>query len=197
MSRTSAYGHEKRLERGAVPGHRGIVQAVTGTGKTKVGYEAISDGFRVVVTVSILEPTDPWAEQLQQLPLVRVGRRSGASRASLTDHEVIISTIQSAARRARNGQLAEQMAGRHGLLIADECHRDAAETFSESLDSVFTRRLGLTATLDHPDGKHEELLVPYFGGIVYQIDHQEARAHGIVAEHLLVWVEFELTPRTQ
>jgi len=65
-------------------GHRGIVQAVTGTGKTKVGYEAISEGFRVVVTVPTLELADQWAEQLQQLPLIRVGRWSGASRASLT-----------------------------------------------------------------------------------------------------------------
>lgn len=180
-------------------GHRGIIEAVTGTGKTKVGleaaFEAITDGLRVVITVPTLELADQWVEQVEQLPLVKVGRWGGASRASLEQHHVIVSTIHSAARRASSGQLTQQLGNREALLIADECHRDAAKSFSRSLHDVFIRRLGLTATLARPDGMHEERLLPYFGSVIYTIDHAQASAQGIVAEHTLMWVGFELSPR--
>ena len=66
-------------------------------------------------------------------------------------------------------------------MIADECHRYASEQFRLALEERFERRLGLTATYARDDGGHEDVLDPYFGGVVFSYGYADAVGEGVVA----------------
>ncbi len=85
----------------------------------------------------------------------------------------MVTTVQSAMRRpalTRSG----------GLIVADECHRYGAETYSLALNSNYDWRLGLTATLERGDGG-DEILCDYFGGVCFDLDYQRATADELIA----------------
>ena len=141
--------------------HRGVVEAVTGTGKTVVGTlaaaEAVADGGRVAVIVPGLDLLDQWYERLRHdLPTVSVGRMGDGHEDSLIDHDVLVVTVQSACR------WMIMPSGGRGLLIADEVHHYGAEQYSQALEPEFVARLGLTATYEREDRGIEHHLAPYF-----------------------------------
>ncbi len=145
-------------------GRRGVVEAVTGTGKTTVGIlaaaDAVARGLNVIIIVPGLDLLDQWYERLcKDLPSLEVGKFGGGSKDTFECCHVIISTINSA---RRNVMFQENMAG---LLIADEVHGYAAEISSLALEEEFEERLGLTATYERSDAGVEEKLCPYFSPI--------------------------------
>ncbi len=172
-------------------GRRGVVEAVTGTGKTAVGIlaaaDAVARGRRVLVIVPGVDLLDQWYEKLRSdLPSVRIGRFGDGREGSLHDHEVLVSTVQSAYLHAM------LPAGCAGLLIADEVHHYGAEKYSQALEEAFDERLGLTATYERSDNGVAEFLAPYFssggsgragrhGAVVAGCDYERGLADGILA----------------
>lgn len=172
-------------------GRRGIVEAVTGTGKTRVGVEATAEclleGGRVLVIVPTKELQKQWAETLRRDLSTRpsIGLLGGGGRDSLDSHDLVVAIINS----ARTSELTVPPGA---LIVADECHRYAAEQSLQALDHHFDHRLGLTATLERPDGEHEKL-VSYFGSVSYTIGYDQALSDEIVAHFSVVTIGVPLT----
>ncbi|MBM2619009.1 DEAD/DEAH box helicase [Actinoplanes sp. LDG1-06] len=174
-------------------GRRGIVEAVTGTGKTTVGVlaaaEAVDRGERVLVLVPGRELLDQWHEILQrELRTVRVGRLTSGHDDSFLTHSVLVATVQTAAR------CSVFPIGRAGLLIADEVHRYGARTYAMALDNRFEARLGLTATYAREDNGLDEHLKPYFGDVVARCSYERGLADGILAPFRVAFVETAFRP---
>ncbi|MHC1773822.1 MAG: DEAD/DEAH box helicase [Lentimicrobium sp.] len=142
-------------------GRLGVVEAVTGTGKTAVGIMAAADavarGLSVLILVPGIELLEQWFKKLtNDLPLLDIGKYGNGNKATFELYHIIVSTVQSAMRVR---MLPE---GAAGLVIADEVHRYGAKSYSLALEESFEERLGLTATYDRNDNKLDELLSPYF-----------------------------------
>lgn len=153
---------------------RGVVQAVTGAGKTRVGLAAIEDAHRLgrqsVVIVPTLALVRQWISAIAKLlPQVRIRTRLRSDR----PWDVMVTTVQSAMRRpalTRPG----------GLIVADECHRYGAESYSLALNNAYQWRLGLSATVERGDDG-DEILQGYFGGVCFDLGYRRATADQLVA----------------
>jgi superfamily II DNA or RNA helicase len=162
-------------------GRHGVVQAVTGTGKSRVGVEAIREAlthdFSVVVAVPTVDLVDQWVRALRENGVTDVGALADGQKATFRTHSVIVGTVQSLY------QAPPERADGKVLLVADECHRYGAGEWRRVLHPTYRRRLGLTATFErNDDGIHE--LLRYFGGRpVYEIGFPQAIAEGVVAHY--------------
>ncbi|NUL46461.1 sigma-70 family RNA polymerase sigma factor [Cellulosimicrobium funkei] len=177
---------------------RGIVQAVTGSGKTRLGLaatvDALKKGFKVLVLVPGAELQGQWRRSiLAAMPGVRLGLLGNDHSESFSDVDVLVAIVNSAAKHSL------LLARRAGLIIADECHRYAARTFAEALQDNFGWRLGLTATLKRGDRGDQTVLLPYFGDPVYTYGHEQARRDRIIApfDVAMVGIDLDMRERTE
>jgi superfamily II DNA or RNA helicase len=174
-------------------GSRGVVEAVTGTGKTRLGVAAIAaelaTGGQGVVLVPTRELLGQWEDALVgSLPRgVRVGLLGDGGQGSLGRDDVLVAVVNS----AREG-LRPRRPG--GVLVADECHRYASECNRLALGSAFPRRLGLTATLARPDDGHTTWLAPYFGETCFRMGYRRAMQDGVMARFALALVGVRFSP---
>lgn len=118
---------------------RGIFQAATGFGKTYTAIMAIQGmvpKFGIsscLVVVPTLELKSQWEKELKDNKLLFV-------------KVVVINT-------------GIKTNGKYDMLILDECHRYAAESFRKIFEVIEAKYvLGLTATLQREDGLHEVIL---------------------------------------
>jgi superfamily II DNA or RNA helicase len=160
---------------------RGVVEAVTGTGKTRLAMAAIrvvvDRGGRALVLVPTLELQDQWARELRAgMPGLRVGRLGGGRDDDLFGHDVVVATPHSAAAVP-----VDLPPGTPGLLVADEAHRYGAPTWGAALKDDFALRLALTATYERGDDGLVEVLAPYFGDVVVRYGYDRAVTDGTVA----------------
>lgn len=173
-------------------GHRGVVEAVTGAGKTRVAVaaiqESLSEGFAALVIVPTVILIEQWCDRLREQLGIEARRLGGGDKAVPTGGEVLVATVHSAARR----QFDPRQYGRL-LLVADEVHRYGAPTFAKALAPPYERRLGLTATYERNDDGLEKLLKPYFGGEpVYTLGYVRALADDVIAPFRIAVVEVDL-----
>lgn len=174
-------------------GYRGVVEAVTGTGKSLVGIAAIHQtvvraGGKALVLVPTVALVEQWRQQVaRSLPTLRVGTLGGGERTKLRDVDVLISTVQSAHKNPPEPTSL-------GVLIADEVHRYGSATFAKALSARFERRLGLSGTFERQlDNGIEEILVPYFGPVITSYQYGEALEEGVVAPFHLAFVGTHFT----
>lgn len=177
-------------------GHRGVIEAVTGAGKSRVAHwaaaEALDRGMRVLVIVPTIELMNQWHQGLEAaIPSVAIGRLGNAHCDTLRSRRIVVATVHSARRRrlAPNGTTI--------LLIADECHRYGAPSFAKALDPEFEQRLGLTATYDRGDTGNERYLEPYFGGIVKALWYDEALAQEAISPFRIALVAVRFNDEDQ
>lgn len=169
-------------------GRRGVIEAVTGTGKTLVALVAacaeLADGGQVVVLVPTRELQAQWHAAAGALvPLgTSIGLLGDGHSDSLGHHDLVIAVVNS----ARDGDLAPRRPG--GLLIADECHRYASNENRKALIEAFPHRLGLSATFARPDDGHLDWLEPYFGATCYSLGYAQANLDGVIAPFDVVLV---------
>ena len=159
----------------------GMVEAVTGAGKTRLALAAIHEHLllngRVAVIVPTVELQRQWNSQFTEFfPSVKVGLLGNGNNSSLQECDILITIANSAS--AKNLRLPK---GCIGLLVADECHRLGSEVFKRALKPEFACRLGLSATHERSDGAHASVLEPYFGPVCYELDYPEAKAEGVIA----------------
>lgn len=160
-------------------GRRGIVEAVTGTGKTRVGVAAIIEALEArqhaVVIVPGKELQGQWYRELsQQLPkATTIGLLGDGHYDSPRYKQVLVAIVHSA---SKNNLSIPSGA----LVVADETHRYATPQFINALDKRYERRLGLTATLERSD-REEKRLLDYFGPVCYRIGYPLALADGVVS----------------
>lgn len=170
-------------------GRLGVVQAVTGAGKTRVGLAAVKEAWRqrrrVVIVVPTLELVEQWAAAVR-------GVVDGFYVATTTaphrdDWKVLIGTVHTLAKAYPCA--AEEAP----LLIADECHRYGAIEFSRALDDRYDWRLGLTATYARDDDG-DLLLRSFFKDVVFELWYDRALAEEVIAPFRIALVSVPLGP---
>jgi superfamily II DNA or RNA helicase len=174
-------------------GRRGVVEAVTGSGKTDVAIAATADAFRrgrfVLVVVPSRVLMEQWHRRLAAaLPEARIGRLGDSDRDMPGSCDVLVATRHSTAAHK-----PMPPAGAGGLLVADECHGLGGATLRRAMLRQYDERLGLTATLERRDNGVTELLLPYFGGICYRYGFQQAIEDGVCAPPRVALVGIELS----
>src|SRR4051812_14810087 len=168
-------------------GRQGVIEAVTGSGKTDVAIAAAADALRrgrfVLVLVPSRVPMEQWHGRLTSaLPGARIGRLGDSGRDLPADCDVLVSTRHSAAAY-------KPLPGPGGgLLIADECHGLGGSTLRKAMLPEYEERLGLTATLERSDDAVTDLLLPYFGGICYRYGFEQGIADGVCARPRVAFV---------
>lgn len=142
----------------------GTVQASTGFGKSRVALEIISlfrrgdSSRKVVIAVPTIALKNQWNAQLVEWKL---------------NENSTVYVINS---------LIKEPFIKCDLLIIDEIQREGAETFSRIFDIVeYKFILGLTATFERADGKHE--VMRKYAPVIDDVPLKEARAKGWVANY--------------
>lgn len=174
-------------------GRRGVVEAVTGTGKSRVGIEAtreaLSDDYSVVIAVPTRDLVEQWVAALRANAVPGVGAVGDGSPARFGTRRVLVGTVQSLYLQPPTREDGKV------LLVGDECHRYGAGQWRRVLHPSYRRRLGLTATFERNDDGINELLA-YFGGApVYRIGFDRAIADGVVAHYDVKLHGIQLDPR--
>ena len=175
-------------------GRRGVIEAVTGTGKTMVGIaaaiEEVGQRGQVLVLVPTVELQQQWLVELAaRLPAATpIGRFGAGAADSLTSHDVLVAIVNSA--RGRDVRPIR----RGGLLVADECHRYGSAVNRMALDHRFTHRLGLSATYARDDDGNLAWLDPYFGGTCFQMGYRRALADEVTAHFVVALVGVQFSP---
>lgn len=171
----------------------GVVEAITGTGKSMVAIAAMHQTLKQGGNCLVLVPTsgllEQWFRQVNQyLPNARVGKLTSGHESDFSNADVIIATVQTASRRQPKPRS-------HGLLVADEVHRLGAQNFSKALNASYPRRLGLSATYERQnDDGVSKYLEPYFGSVIYAYGYKQALIDQVVAPFHLGMVGTDFTP---
>ncbi|GIX05633.1 MAG: helicase [Candidatus Poribacteria bacterium] len=166
-------------------GGRGVIVLPTGAGKSYAALMAIDRARRdTLVVAPTLDLVAQWYELLETGFRREVGVLGGG------EHRVCpitVSTYDSAHLHM------EHLGARFGLIVFDECHHLPGETYSfAALASLAPFRLGLTATPERADGRHESLN-HLIGPVVYRREVDEL-AGEYLADYIVEEVLVELTP---
>ncbi|MGH9056967.1 MAG: DEAD/DEAH box helicase [Acidimicrobiales bacterium] len=183
-------------------GGRGVVEAVTGAGKTMVGVAAalaeLARRGQVVVLVPTVDLQHQWVAVLEaRLAGVaggdgwRVGRMGAGAGDRLATHDVLVAVVNSAR------SLDVRPIRRGGLLVGDECHRYGSAANHLALDERFRRRLGLSATYAREDDGNLAWLDPYFGGTCFRLGYARAVAEEVTARFTVTLVGVRFSPGEQ
>lgn len=182
---------EDALTAWRVHAFRGVVEAVTGTGKTMVGLAAIAEeltrGGKALVVVPTKELQRQWLELIKKSSAgVRVGCIGGGSTGCFRDSDVLIAVVNS----VRSGDLDVP---REALIVADECHRYGSESNQGALDERFTRRLGLSATYDRPGDGRARYLDPFFHQVCFSLGYGRALKDNVIARFAVALIGTEFS----
>lgn len=172
----------------------GVIEAVTGTGKTQLGIMALGkvymEGGKGVVLVPTRELQDQWVAELEARGFTSIGRLGNGFKDSLSGYSVLVAVAASASKYELGLPKKTK-----GVLVADEVHRYASETWKNALKKGFKSRLGLSATFERFDKSHKALLLPYFQKVVFQYGYEEAIQQGIIAEFKLATIGVNFSKR--
>jgi superfamily II DNA or RNA helicase len=180
---------------------RGIVQVVTGGGKTAFALLCIESVMRldslshVIVIVPTIALLDQWYVSLMgdlQMSQSDLATYSGEERAS-EPKRINLMVLNT----ARN--LAPQISSRFPtFLIVDECHRAGSPSNAKALLGPHIATLGLSATPERPfDEGLESTIAPALGGVIYTYDYRDALEDGVITPFDLVNIRIEMTPDEQ
>jgi len=185
---------------------RGIMQVVTGAGKTALAIylygrlldraEAVGQDLQLIVVVPRIELARQWAREFQRLlnlTGLRLGQYHSEQKCQLSRQDIVIITQDSARR-----EIPRLRFDRPVFLVADECHRLGAPAASRLLSRDFTWTLGLSATPERGgDFGFEEILVPRLGPVVWKYGYSDAVRDGIIARFAVARVKVAFTPEEQ
>jgi superfamily II DNA or RNA helicase len=179
---------EAALEAWRTHDRQGTVILPTGSGKTFLGLQAIADaGVSALVVTPTIDLMSQWhatltnafGDQLTE----GIGVLGGGS------HEIAALTVTTYDSAYR---YIDEYGDRFGLLITDETHHLAAETYLQIPEmTIAPYRLGLTATYERADGR-EELLEDRMGPVVYE-EAVDDLAGEFLSEYETIQMSVELT----
>ncbi len=182
--------------------HVGIVEAVTGSGKTFLGIlaaaKALDDGFGVVVVVPTRVLQEQWLDDLHGYFSKDEGEASAIVGALGGEYG---SDYRRTATRPIPGKIVVAVSATFSskpffhpapsepmLLIADEVHRYSGDKHSFIFQENFERRLGLTATFEPALGRYS-VYENYFGeSPLYSYTFKEAISDDVVSKYDVVLV---------
>lgn len=139
---------------------QGVVVLPTGSGKTYVAERCIADTKRsALIVVPTLDLLSQWYGGMRAAFGDPVGLIGGGN---INVQDITVATYDSAAIHM------ERIGNRFGLIIWDEVHHLPAPFYMRAAEScIAPLRVGLSATLERPDGRHA-LLDDLVGPVVYR-----------------------------
>jgi superfamily II DNA or RNA helicase len=179
-------------------GRHGIVEAATGSGKSMLGVmaalEAMDEGYAVVIVVPTRVLQQQWIKQyfltLWDSPGAKIRTIGNIDGDYVRDvAQLSPGTITVAvAKSLRENPSLNPAEGVKSLIIADEVHNYTSEASQKMLSSNYSRRLGLTATLEPPQGRYP-VLANFFGGDpVYRYDFSRAVKEKVISPYNLITI---------
>jgi superfamily II DNA or RNA helicase len=164
--------------------HDGIISLQTGGGKTVCAlYIASQLRLPTIVLVHSTFLRDQWIERIQAfLPNARIGTVQGDT-ADIDDKDIVVGMLQTISMKDLPPKTFEKI----GLVIVDECHHIASESFSQAIPKLTSKyMLGLSATPERKD-KLMHVINWFLGPILYQSNTDDKIDAGVRVEY----VEFE------
>jgi len=197
---------EEALQSWAAHGRQGIVEAATGSGKSRLGVlaalEAIDDGFAVLIVVPNRLLQQQWIKDYflrfwgsRELPIRTMGNEDTGSGAYTNPRRTlepgtitvaVVNTVSSIDHDFR------QTSDTRVLLIVDEVHNFSGDKNRKVLNKKFERRLGLTATLEVPTGRYPVLSNYFSGHPVYQYGFSRAVEEDVISSYDLLMIRVPL-----
>ena len=178
----------KALDNWRQAGNRGILVLPTAAGKTFIALKAI-DLLRTqtMIIVPTLDLIDQWKKRIRECLGIEAGAVGGGEN---NIRMLTVSTYDSAYSQAA------QLGNRFMFLVFDEVHHLASPGYMQIGEMyVAPFRMGLTATYERTDQRHE-LLPLLVGDPVYSIEVEE-----LAGKHLAPYtyekIAVELTPEEQ
>lgn len=180
------YPHQREaLQAWQQSGSMGVVVLPTAAGKTYLAQLAMQATQRsTLIMVPTLDLMHQWyAHLVAAFPDAEVGLLGGGSRDRTP---ILVATYDSAAIHA------ETLGNLYGLLIFDECHH-LPSSFNRVIAeyAIAPYRLGLSATPERTDGKHEDLNV-LIGEEVYRKTAEELSGSAL-AKHETIQIKVTLS----
>ncbi len=178
---------------------QGIIEAVTGSGKTYVAFAALEQlqaedrRLNTLIVVPTVPLMNQWMEKLAKLfPNRRVGRIGGGFSDDFSRFPFACVAVINSAVRHINSLLGHTQNGAvKSFLIADECHHYIdAPVFRRIRDFPFHYTLGLSATI-------EPYEVPGLGRVIFEYGFGEANRDKLVPNFDLVNTSVSLTGSEQ
>jgi superfamily II DNA or RNA helicase len=184
-----------------LPARRGIVEVVTGGGKTVFAFQAmqalraqIAD-LQTLIIVPSLALADQWVVSLQEelaVPATAIGVLGGGEK-PVDGQSVIVAVVNSA--RGKSAAISEIAPT---FLIVDECHRVGSEKNATALVGNFVATLGLSATPEREyDEGYAEFIEPALGSVIYKYDYVQASKDGVIASFNLTNIEIPIQAQEQ
>jgi superfamily II DNA or RNA helicase len=161
-----------------------VIEAATGSGKTRVGIRIASDFVSKGGCVLIVTPTrdlvEQWINEAEDAG-IKVRADSGADELLKSGAPGI--GVVTYARAGTEKFLSAAKAGKRIplLLVADEAHHLGSDVQGKHiLSHAWQASLGLTATLERSDGT-VEMINNRIGGVVYRYTVKQAIQDGVLA----------------
>ena len=163
---------------------RGVVVLPTGSGKSYLAELAMQSVERdTLVIAPTLDLVEQWLRRLRQAFAIPIGALGGGRH---DVERITVSTYDSAAIHM------ERLGCRFGLVIFDEVHHLPGDLYRQAAEHCIAPfRLGLTATLERDDGRHE-LLDELVGPCVFRLGIKSL-AGDILADYDTETVEVVMT----
>lgn len=164
---------KQSLNAWSIRGYRGCLQAVTGFGKTRIAMMGIKGlkkkGLidKATVTVPTIVLKDQWTEELEKF--------------GVKDFTTVV-VNNTAAMRPEEYEC--------DLLICDEVHTVPTDTRDVILDIKHKYFLGLSATIERSDGRHEEILNKY--PVFDEVKFDECVKNGWISPYKIYNVAVEM-----
>ncbi len=180
-------------------GLRGVIEAATGSGKTRVGMHIaqnlLADGWQVLIVTQSRDLVAQWVKEAEYLNMPINTDRTAWEMVNSGTRGIGVVTYA----RAGLGKLAfhgKQRSDPPRLLIADEAHHLGSEIQGNRILSMpWKALLGLTATLERGDdgvAKINEIVGP----VVFRYSVKRAVSDGVLAPFHYVTLGVALEPDT-
>jgi len=166
-------------------GRRGVVSLPTGSGKSFVAELCIADTKRPTLIVA---PTIDLCTQWQKnLAVAFGGPIGGLGGGQHQLEDITVSTYDSAYLHM------ERYGDRFGLVVFDEVHHLPADAYAQIAEMMLAPyRLGLSATVDRPDGSHQRLDT-LVGPVLFHKGIKELSGH-VLADYTVERVHVDMHP---
>ena len=163
--------------------NNGIVEAVTGSGKTifaiSIIKEFVNDKKKVLVVVPTEALLNQWYKELDKYFDKNIGLYYGRKKKI---EDITVAIINSASKK--------DFGSHFDLLVADECHHTGARTFSKLLtQNKFGATLGISATPERLDSGFKDYMVPKLGRKIFTYSYIDALADKVICKF-----DFEMIP---
>lgn len=180
------YGHQREALTAWKQADRlGVVVLPTGAGKTYLAQLAMEATPRTtLIVVPTLDLLHQWYAQLEAaFPDVEIGVLGGGSHDRTP---ILVATYDSAAIHA------ETLGREYAFLIFDECHHLPSDFYRVIAEyAIAPYRLGLTATPDRSDGKHQDL-DHLIGPVCYHKSPEDLAGQSL-ARHEVIQIKVKLS----